>query len=140
MAFTRYPSLGHMLSFGAGTIGESWEFPDAPPKESYCQADGLCPLPRWFYEYLCGLHPDPENPGFKHFFVPVFGLFANLLCMLFFLIGPSFVPGMSSKEPFFALGAVAVWGVYGGAYFIRGSKKKGKEILLSQTQSAQRAT
>jgi len=78
--------------------------------------------------------------GFKNFFVPVFGLLANLLCMLFFLIGPSFVPGMSSKEPFFALGAVAVWGIYGGVYFVRGSRKKGKEILLSPTQAVYRAT
>ena len=26
--------------------------------------------------------------GFKHMFVPLFGLVANLLCMLFYLIGP----------------------------------------------------
>ena len=64
-------------------------------------------------------------------FVPLFGLFANLLCMLFFIIGPAFVPGMSAKEPFFALGAVALWGIYGAVYFLRGSRKKGKEILLS---------
>jgi amino acid transporter len=70
--------------------------------------------------------------GFKHMVLPVFGLLANLTCMLFFIIGPSFVPGMSSKEPFVALGVVAVWGIYGGLYFLRGSKKKGKDILLSQ--------
>ena len=78
--------------------------------------------------------------GFKHMFLPVFGLLANLVCMLFFLVGPSFVPGMSSKEPFFALGVVAVWGIYGGVYFLRGSKKKGKEILLSGAQATQKAT
>jgi hypothetical protein len=61
----------------------------------------------------------------------VFGLLANLVCMLFFIVGPSFVPGMSSKEPFVALGVVAAWGIYGGVYFIRGSKKKGKEIFIS---------
>jgi len=42
-----------------------------------------------------------------------------------------FVPGMSAKEPFVALGAVALWGIYGAAYFFRASKKKGREILLS---------
>jgi amino acid transporter len=69
--------------------------------------------------------------GFKHMVLPVFGLLANLVCMLFFIVGPSFVPGMSSKEPMFALGVVAIWGIYGGVYFFRGSKKKGKDILLS---------
>jgi amino acid transporter len=69
--------------------------------------------------------------GFKHVVLPVFGLLANLVCMLFFIVGPSFVPGMSSKEPMFALGVVAIWGIYGGVYFFRGSKKKGKDILLS---------
>jgi amino acid transporter len=78
--------------------------------------------------------------GFKHMVVPVFGLFANLLCMLFFIVGPSFVPGMSSKEPFFALGVVALWGIYGGVYFIRASRKKGKEILLAPVHAAQKAS
>jgi amino acid transporter len=69
--------------------------------------------------------------GFKHFVLPVFGLMANFLCMVFFLVGPSFVPGMSSKEPFVALGVVALWGTYGAVYFVRGSKKNNKEILIS---------
>jgi amino acid transporter len=76
--------------------------------------------------------------GFKHVVLPVFGLLANLVCMVFFIVGPSFVPGMSSKEPLFALGVVAIWGVYGGVYFFRGSKKSGKEILLSQSPLPQK--
>ena len=63
--------------------------------------------------------------GFKHVVVPVFGLLANLVCMLFYLVGPFFVPGMSSKEPYVALGAVALWGIYGFVYFLRTSKAKG---------------
>ena len=78
--------------------------------------------------------------GFKHMFIPVFGLLANLVCMLFFIVGPSFVPGMSSKEPFFALGVVALWGIYGGVYFMRASRKKGKDILLASIQSAQKVS
>jgi amino acid transporter len=70
--------------------------------------------------------------GIKHMFIPLFGLGANLVCMLFFIVGPTFVPGMSSKEPFVALGVVGLWGIYGAAYFFRASKKKGREILLSQ--------
>ena len=35
--------------------------------------------------------------GFKHMVVPVFGLIANLGCMAFYVVGPSFVSGMSPK-------------------------------------------
>jgi amino acid transporter len=49
--------------------------------------------------------------GFKHFVVPLFGLLANLGCMLFYIIGPFSVAGMSWKEPFIALGVAAVWGI-----------------------------
>jgi amino acid transporter len=67
---------------------------------------------------------------FKHVAVPVFGLLANLLCMLFYVVGPFFVPGMSPKEPFVALGLVALWGIYGLVYFARSSKAKGQAIIL----------
>ena len=70
--------------------------------------------------------------GFKHFFVPIFGLMANLVCMLFYLIGPFMVTGMSWKESYFALGVAAVWGIYGLVYFMRTSKAKGKPVLLNQ--------
>jgi amino acid transporter len=69
--------------------------------------------------------------GFKHFVVPIFGLVANLACMLFYLIGPFMVPGMSIKEPYIALGVVAAWGIYGTIYFIRRSTKLGKPMLLT---------
>src|SRR6202047_4617522 len=68
--------------------------------------------------------------GFKHLVVPVFGLLANLLCMLFYLIGPFSVAGMSFKEPYIELGIAAVWGIYGAFYFFSSSKKKEKSILV----------
>jgi basic amino acid/polyamine antiporter, APA family len=68
--------------------------------------------------------------GFKHVVVPVFGLVANLLCMLFYLIGPFSVAGMSFKEPYLALGISAVWGLYGAFYFVGASKKKAKPVLV----------
>jgi amino acid transporter len=68
--------------------------------------------------------------GFKHFVVPIFGLVANLACMLFYIVGPFTVSGMSVKEPFIALGVVAAWGIYGGIYFFGASKKKGKTVLV----------
>jgi APA family basic amino acid/polyamine antiporter len=69
--------------------------------------------------------------GFKHMFIPLFGLVANLACMLFYLIGPFTVAGMSWKEPFIALGVCAAWGVYGAFYFMKSSKAKGRETILT---------
>jgi amino acid transporter len=69
--------------------------------------------------------------GIKHVVNPVFGLLANLACMLFYLIGPFSVSGMSWHEPYIALGVVALWGLYGLFYFLTGSKKKGKEVFLT---------
>jgi amino acid transporter len=75
--------------------------------------------------------------GFKHTFIPVFGIAANLLCMLFYLVGPFMVSGMSVKEPYVALGFVALWGIYGWIYFKRSSAKKGRSILVAQSAKAQ---
>ena len=72
--------------------------------------------------------------GFKHFVVPIFGLLANLACMLFYLLAPlpfMGVPGMTWKEPYIALGVAALWGLYGWVYFMRASKKKGKAVMVS---------
>lgn len=68
--------------------------------------------------------------GIKHLFIPLFGLVCNLACMLFYIVGPFAVPGMSKKEPFFALGVAAAWGIYGYIYFITRSKKIGKPVLV----------
>ena len=70
--------------------------------------------------------------GFKHMFVPLFGLVANLACMLFYLIGPFTVTGMSVKEPYIALGVCAMWGIYGAIYFMRSSKKASKPIMMAK--------
>jgi basic amino acid/polyamine antiporter, APA family len=70
--------------------------------------------------------------GFKHFVVPIFGLVANLACMLFYLIGPFSVSGMSWHEPYYALAFAAVWGIYGFIYFKMKSSKTGKAILLTE--------
>jgi amino acid transporter len=69
--------------------------------------------------------------GIKHVVIPVLGLLANLVIMLFYLIGPFMVNGMSWKEPYIALGVCALWGIYGALYFVKSSKAKGREVLLS---------
>jgi hypothetical protein len=68
--------------------------------------------------------------GFKHFVVPVFGLLANLGCMLFYIIGPFSVSGMSYKEPFIALGVALVFGIWGVIHFLAGSKKKERPVFV----------
>ena len=70
--------------------------------------------------------------GFKHMFVPLFGLAANLLCMLFYLVGPFTVSGMSVKEPYIALGICVAWGAYGAMYFLRASRSKGKALYTDK--------
>src|SRR5258707_684872 len=73
--------------------------------------------------------------GFKHVVVPVFGLLANLLCMLFYLVGPFSVAGMSFKEPYIALGIAALWGIYGAIFFLGASKKKAKSVLIESVEA-----
>jgi amino acid transporter len=74
--------------------------------------------------------------GFKHVFIPAFGLLANLGCMLFYLIGPipwlGGVSGMSWHEPYIALLVAAGWGVYGLLYFKKRSVQTGKAVLLTE--------
>ena len=70
--------------------------------------------------------------GFKHVVIPVFGVAANLVCMLFYLAGPFMVAGMSKLEPFIALGVAGVWGLYGAGYFVYSSRAKGRSILLDK--------
>ena len=69
--------------------------------------------------------------GFKHMVVPVFGLLANFGCMLFYLVGPFSVAGMSVKEPYIALGFALLWIIIGYVYFHTTSKARGKEMLLT---------
>ncbi len=71
--------------------------------------------------------------GLKHLVIPVFGVVANLLCMLFYLIGPFMVTGMSWKESYIALVVAALWGLYGLFYFVTSSKAKGRAIFVDKT-------
>jgi amino acid transporter len=74
--------------------------------------------------------------GFKHVVVPVFGLVAKLVCMLFYLIGPFMVAGMSVKEPFIALAICGIWGIWEAIYFLRNNKAKQKPIFHKANVSA----
>jgi amino acid transporter len=72
----------------------------------------------------------PDYSFIRHTLIPGFGLLANLVLMGFYVAGPVFGLG-TFKEPLLALGISAVWGIYGAIYFLRSSKAKGKEILLT---------
>jgi basic amino acid/polyamine antiporter, APA family len=74
-----------------------------------------------------------EFHGFKHMVVPIFGALANFACMAFYIIGP--IEGLGTvKEPLMAVGIAVLWGIYGAIYFVRNSKKRGKDtILVSKT-------
>ena len=69
-----YPSWFYSINQGATTMWERWN--------SYSRKDGFGDVSmnsfnhyaygaigQWMYERLAGLSPDPENPGYKHFFV-----------------------------------------------------------------------
>jgi amino acid transporter len=89
---------------------------------------------------LVAFHEHHAYAPIKHFIVPVFGLVANLACMVFYLVGPFMVAGMSVKEPYIALGLCAIWGLYGGIYFARASKAKDKGILLAERPAQVQST
>ena len=71
----------------------------------------------------------------RHAIIPIFGLFANLACMAFYLIGPFMGYGTKS-EPLLALGIALLWGVYGGIYFVRNSKQKGRPAFLEAREKS----
>jgi alpha-L-rhamnosidase len=67
-----YPSWGFPVERGATTIWERWNSHEVarlgPGMNSF---NHFCfgSVVRWYYEYLAGIRPDPERPGFEHFFV-----------------------------------------------------------------------
>ncbi len=79
-------------------------------------------------------HKRPDHNFLKHTLIPVFGLLANIGCMMFYLIGPFL--GIGTKmEPLGALAISGIWGLYGAFYFMKSSKAKGKSVLLESKAS-----
>ena len=64
---TDYPSWGYMIRKGATTIWELWNGDTADPAmNSHNHVMLVGDLVIWMYEYLAGIRPDPERPGFRH--------------------------------------------------------------------------
>jgi alpha-L-rhamnosidase len=62
-----YPGWGYMIAKGATTIWELWNGDTAnPAMNSGNHVMLVGDLTTWLYEYLGGIRPDPEQPGFKH--------------------------------------------------------------------------
>jgi amino acid transporter len=79
---------------------------------------------------MVAFHKHPKYSPIRHLFIPIFGLAANLACMAFYLIGP-FMGYGTKMEPLLALGFALVWAIYGGIYFLRSSKAKGRTTLIA---------
>jgi len=84
---------------------------------------------------MVAYHGHPKFNALKHLFIPVFGLLANLACMAFYLIGP-FIGIGTKMEPLLALGIAAIWAIYGGIYFIRAGKQKGRTTMVRDRAAA----
>jgi amino acid transporter len=79
---------------------------------------------------MVAYHNHPNFSTLRHFLIPLFGVLANLACMIFYLVGP-FMGYGTVKEPLLALGIAAVWAIYGGIYFSRSSKATGRTTLVT---------
>ncbi len=63
---TTYPSWGYMIENGATTIWELWNGNTADPAMNSGNHVMLVgDLMTWFYEYLGGIRPAPDAPGFQ---------------------------------------------------------------------------
>jgi len=71
-----YPSWGYMIANGATTIWERWDFihpdtgtfhPDTNGSSDNHAVFGS--VGTWMYNRLSGVTPDPNNPGYRHFYV-----------------------------------------------------------------------
>ena len=80
-------------------------------------------------------HKHPKFSFIRHLAIPIFGVVANLACMIFYLVGP-FMGYGTKMEPLLALGIAAVWAIYGGIYFTRAGKKAGRTTLVANRSEA----
>jgi APA family basic amino acid/polyamine antiporter len=84
---------------------------------------------------IIAYHKHPKYNPLRHLMIPLFGLVANVGCMIFYLVGP-FMGFGTKMEPLLALGIALVWGIYGGIYFIRTNKVKGRTTLVANRVTA----
>ncbi len=72
---TTYPGWGYMVEKGATTIWELWNGDTADPAmNSMNHVMQIGDLAVWMYEYLAGIRPDPEKPGFQRILIKPYAL------------------------------------------------------------------
>ncbi len=59
------PGYGFQIQFGLTTLTEQWD----PRKGNSLNHFMMGQIEEWFYKSLAGITFDPENPGYKHFFL-----------------------------------------------------------------------
>jgi len=64
-----YPGWGYMIDRGATTIWETWQESDNVYSNCHPMFGSVS---EWFYRWLAGIRPDPDNPGFSKFFISPF--------------------------------------------------------------------
>jgi amino acid transporter len=87
---------------------------------------------------IVAFHGHPNFSPLRHVAIPLFGLVANLGCMAFYLVGP-FMGYGTKMEPLLALGFALVWGIYGGVYFVKSNKAKGRTTMVTARYGAESA-
>ena len=58
-----FPGWGYMIEQGATTIWEQWNGQNSQIHNCYLAVG------KWFVQGLGGIRPDPEHPGFSHFYI-----------------------------------------------------------------------
>jgi APA family basic amino acid/polyamine antiporter len=84
---------------------------------------------------MVAYHEHVNYSPVRHLIIPAFGLVANLACMGFYLVGP-FMGYGTKMEPLLALGIAAVWGLYGGFYFLKTGRETGRTPLMQTREPA----
>jgi amino acid transporter len=78
---------------------------------------------------MVAYHNHPNFKVVRHLLIPVFGVVANMACMIFYLVGP-FMGFGTKMEPLSALGIALVWAIFGGIYFVRSSKRTNRTTFV----------
>lgn len=63
---TTYPSWGFMISKGATTVWERWEYLTGDAMNSH-NHPMMATVDAWFYRYILGINPTFDHPGFSRF-------------------------------------------------------------------------
>lgn len=63
---TTYPGWGFMIDKGATSIWETWKESDNTYSNNHPMFGTVS---EWYYRWLAGIRPDPDQPGFKEFFL-----------------------------------------------------------------------